>query len=207
MEIDFSAHAYLVRTNAGLLPVVDLLSARGISTRGNPDCMVRECDELLVEDARAIALFASYKPVGDRKYVIVHAGSMNVHAQNALLKIVEEGSGHSVFFFILAPGVSVLPTLESRCVMIRQQTVDSNQQTAGSDFLSMSPNERLALAEKFGKDQDRMNARALVRSLLTLHESKKFTAIQLRDLLEADQYLKLSGSSPKGIIGHLALVL
>ena len=204
-SIDFSAHAYLVRSDDGAPRLIETLAERGIQTLGNPDCYVREYGSLSVDDARDIASFAYFKPVGERKYIIISAKSVTPEAQNALLKIVEEGSGSSVFFFVLERGVPVLPTLESRCVTIR---TDEKQKTKeGEDFLTLSYKDRLALAEKFAKDHDRDSARSLVRSLLAVADARKLNAEQLRDLLDADRYLQLSGSSPKAIIGHLALTL
>lgn len=204
MDITLSAHAYLVRSRHGARPVLDGLAAQGIAVQGNPDCLVRECDELSVSDARDIASFAHYTPVGEKKFVVIAAASLTREAQNALLKIVEEGSGRTTFFFVLEPGVAVLPTLVSRCVVVQEAVEDNSAQSVGEEFLSLQYKDRLARAEQFGKDGDRDGARTLVRSLLA---SGTFPPPLLRDLIDAEQYLALSGSSPKGVIGHLALVL
>lgn len=206
-SIDFSAHAYLVRSGSddALYRLIGILSERGVETKGNPDCYVREYESFSVDDARDVSNFAYFKPVGARKYIVLCTKSMTIEAQNALLKIVEEGSGRSVFFFVLPLGVPVLSTLESRCVSVKAKTENGKEE--GEDFLKKSYAKRLALAEKFAKDHDREGARELVRSLLILADTKKFDAKTLRDLLDADRSLQLSGSSPKSIIGHLALVL
>jgi hypothetical protein len=206
-----SAHAYLVRgpREELTLRLIEVLEGQGVEARGNPDCMVRAYETLSIDDVRLeIAPFAHFKPIGDRKFFILSAESILAPAQNALLKIVEEGSGKSVFFFVLEQGVPLLPTLESRCVVIKEQGIgNGGQGTVGNEFLKMNYADRLALAEKFAKDHDREGARSLVRSLLTLVDEKKVSAQVLRDLLDAHQFLALSGSSPKAIIGHLALVL
>jgi DNA polymerase III delta prime subunit len=155
---------------------------------------------------RGITDFASFAPLGDRKYILMQVQSATAEAQTALLKSMEEGTGRSIFFFIIPAGTFVLPTLASRCVILKL-TADSPQPTAGKEFLELSYKERLAMAEKFGKDHDREGARLLVRSLLSVADQKKFDAKKLRDLLDADRYLSSSGSSPKSVIGHLALVL
>lgn len=204
---ELSAHAYLVR--APLATFSELTSAIHAGELGaveTADCYTREYETLSVDDAREISAFAYYKPVGSKKYIVIGAGSINTEAQNALLKIVEEGSGASTFVFVLEQGVMVLPTLESRCVTIRVDG-EENISKVGKDFLKMDYKERLAVAEKFTKDHDREGARALVRSLLSIADTQKFKPEVLRDLLSADQFLKLSGSSPKGVIGHLALIL
>ncbi|MFQ5540881.1 MAG: hypothetical protein ACE5F4_01400 [Candidatus Paceibacteria bacterium] len=199
------AHTHLLRTDRA--DTARRLRDMLLKEASTADIYITSCGALGVDDARAITDFASLKPVGNRKYVIVEAGSMTPQAQNALLKAVEEGVGHSTFFFIVRPGVPVLPTLVSRCTVLkeREQRMESREQ--GEVFLKMPYAERLKAAEKLAKDSDREGARELVRALLALAASKKFDAAKLRDLLDADQYLALSGSSPKSIIGHLALVL
>lgn len=204
MDLFGGAHAYLVR-GEGSAWVTKKLREEGVRA-GNPDVMIREYDTLAIDDVRAITVFAHLKPVGERKYIVIAAQSMTTEAQNGLLKIVEEGSGKSVFFFIVPLGVPVVPTLESRCVAVRAHN-EGPTNNDGEDFLNMKLRERLALAEKFAKEHDREGARALVRSLLALSRKKTFSPRVLRDLIEADQYLALSGASPKSIIGHLALVV
>ena len=100
----------------------------------------------------------------------------------------------------------ILSTLLSRCVVLRSELRTKNSELA-QDFLALSYKDRLLVAEKFAKNHDREGARALVRSLLAVAHEQKFDAPLLRDLLDADRYLALSGSSPKSVIGHLALVL
>lgn len=94
-----SAHAYLVR--APRKEAVDAL--KGAIQQGtfgkveSADCFVREYETLTIDEVRdEITPFAYFKPVGERKFVVIGAGSILAPAQNALLKIVEEGSGKSV---------------------------------------------------------------------------------------------------------------
>lgn len=202
-----SAHAYLVRApRTAFSELQSALYSGAFGAVEMADCYAREYEALSVDEAREIATFAYYKPVGERKYIVISAGSINTGAQNALLKIVEEGSGSSTFFFILEHGATVLPTLESRCVVVKSGG-EGREHTEAEEFLKMDYQDRLKAAEKYTKDHDREGARQLVRSLLSVADSKKFEAPKLRDLLQADQYLKLSGSSPKSVISHLALIL
>lgn len=199
------AHAYLVR-GGSMGGVIKALEARGVVTRGNPDFYAVTSESLVVDDVRAIAAFASLAPLADAKYVSIDTKSATEEAQNALLKIFEEGTGHSHFFLVIEPGARVLPTLISRCVVLHSELRTQNSELA-QDFLALSYKDRLLLSEKFAKNHDREGARQLVRSLLAIADEQKFDATILRDLLDADKYLALSGSSPKGVIGHLALVL
>lgn len=209
------AHAYLVRGDAHTIQIrlIEVLEGRGIATKGDPDFYAATFESLAVDDVRAIADYASLAPLSGRKYIVLAAGSATPEAQTALLKIVEEGTGRSVFFIIVPAGAAVLPTLESRCVVLKIQD-ESNNTKEGKEFLGLSYADRLAVAEKFAKNHDREGARALVRSLLALAaeprgDISRFEVLPqvLRDLLDADRYLALSGSSPKSVIGHLALTL
>jgi len=219
LQIDFRAHAYLIRTNDGDFDTLlkNHIEEHVLGGQGSADMFAVRYESLSVDEARTLANYASLKPLGEKKYIIISVKQMTSEAQNALLKIVEDGAGHSVFFFVLAPGVPVLPTLLSRCVVLKSGTDEkSEQENIGKEFLSLSYKERLLVAEKFGKDSDRHGARSLVRSLLSLAGNcgRRTSAISgggtarvLRDLLDADRYLQLSGSSPKAVIGHLALTL
>lgn len=202
-----STHAYVVRSTQDVRDTVQdfLISEKKIDT-GSPDLYSIAYETLGIDDARQIAQYASLRPLGEKKFILVYAARLTTEAQSALLKVLEEGSGHSVFFFIVPPGVPLLETLLSRCVVVREHSKEDHT-ALGKEFLKLSYAERLKKAEKFGKESDREGARTLVRSLLALASDKKFTQEKLRDLLDADRYLQLSGSSPKGVIGHLALVL
>jgi len=203
------SHAYILRTTNTSFPteLKSYIAEHLLKQQGSPDIYSVQYETLSVDEARALTQYASLRPLSGKKYILIAAQQITPEAQNALLKVVEEGSGHSTFFFVVGSGVAILPTLMSRCVVLKDDTIESDGEQLGKEFLQLTYKERLARAEKFGKDSDREGARALVRSLLALSDKKKFDKKKLRDLLEADQYLKLSGSSPKGVIGHLSLIL
>lgn len=199
--------AYLVRAGEESLKTLAPLLYERAGGSGSPDVLILDHASVGVEEVRQINLFASLRPIGGQKYIVVRTSSMTSEAQHALLKTVEEGSGSSVFFFILPPGAPVLPTLLSRCTTLKLHEKDSGERTAGEEFLALGYAERLKVVEKMGKDSDRESARQLVRSLLSAADKGRFRADSLRDLLRAEQDLALSGSSIKSVIGHLALTL
>lgn len=206
-----TAHAYLVRgSEESVSLVLERLAEDGVLTKGNPDLFMATYESLSVDDARFITSFASLAPLGERKYLILTMAAATPEAQTALLKTVEEGTGRSQFFLIFPVGAYVLPTLASRCVGLRLAP-SAQSLEPGRGFLSLSYADRLAAVEKLSKDKDREGARELVRSLLACAELRKSdflnSAVQLRDLLDADRYLASSGSSVKAILGHLALTL
>jgi len=73
--------------------------------------------EILVEQARQMRADAMIRPnEAERKVYIVHsAGTMNRSAQNAILKLLEEGPNYAAFFFLTENPASMLPTIRSRC--------------------------------------------------------------------------------------------
>ncbi len=73
--------------------------------------------EILVEQARWMRADAWIRPnEGERKvYVIRSAQSMRVEAQNAILKLLEEGPPYAAFLLLTDNPEALLPTIRSRC--------------------------------------------------------------------------------------------
>lgn len=202
------AHAYIVR---GDVPTLFPLLKKVVSERAggevSPDLWSRSFEILTVDDARSVASFAYLRPINGTKYIVLACKSLTDEAQHALLKVVEEGVGHSTFILLVPQGAYVLPTLLSRCVTIKETAGGAEHTDDAKAFLSLSYADRLAQVEALAKDHDREGARTLVRGLLELAKQNKYEKEILRDLLEADQYLSGSGSSIKSVVGHLALTL
>ena len=188
------------------------LKARGIKISGNPDVYEFSGSEFGVDDARAVSAFASLKPYGDAKYFLLSMSRASAEAQNALLKVIEEAPGSSVFFFIVESAGNMLPTLRSRCVQISGERTDSGESSEEAlRFLKDSFESRLGAVEKMtsyiSKTQDRAPIRAFVRALLKSAKEKKYPAPNLRDILDADRYLRMQGGSAKAVLSHLAVSL
>jgi len=56
-------------------------------------------------------------------YIIPEADSMTVQAQNAILKTLEEPPKYAIFFLLVENTEKLLPTINSRCVMLRLRNV------------------------------------------------------------------------------------
>jgi hypothetical protein len=52
-------------------------------------------------------------------YIVEDAGTMNAFAQNAALKILEEPPAYTVFILCVESAGTLLPTVRSRCVLVR----------------------------------------------------------------------------------------
>ena len=56
-------------------------------------------------------------------YIIAEADLMTVQAQNALLKTIEEPPAYAVIFLLTENAEALLPTITSRCVMLKLRTI------------------------------------------------------------------------------------
>ncbi len=77
--------------------------------------------QLTVEQIRSVRSEAYVRPnEAPRKvYIIRRAWQMNDEAQNAFLKVLEEGPGYAVFLLLAQNDAALLPTIRSRCETVR----------------------------------------------------------------------------------------
>jgi len=73
--------------------------------------------EILVDQIRALRTDAYIRPNEARRkvYLIDPAGAMNQNAQNALLKVLEEGPAYAAFLLLAEAEGQLLSTVRSRC--------------------------------------------------------------------------------------------
>jgi DNA polymerase-3 subunit delta' len=103
-------------------------SCQRIARRVHPDVIVIEPGEsgsIKIDQVRDVIDRAAFRPFEGRKRVVVvdDADSMVHAAQNALLKILEEPPSASTFVLISAIPDSLLPTVRSRCSLLRFGTL------------------------------------------------------------------------------------
>jgi hypothetical protein len=211
--MELKHHAYLIVGSAekGHEHALRMLAESGVPVAGNPDVLSLPATELSVGDSRSLSAFASLNAIGAKKYIIVSFSRATAEAQNALLKTLEEAPGNSIFFVAVDAEGHVLPTIRSRTVLLRINGEAGESTDDAKAFLAESYEKRLARVEKMAsfvsKNQDRAPARSFITALLRVAHSNAFPPRALRDLLEADRYLRLQGSSTKSILGHLAVSL
>ena len=90
-------------------------------TGSHPDLLVIEAEDIKIELARKIPEFLSLTPAESnwRVVIIDSAEAMNRNAANALLKILEEPSAQAVLLLVSHNPGALLPTIRSRCRMIK----------------------------------------------------------------------------------------
>jgi DNA polymerase-3 subunit delta' len=111
---------------------------------------------LTVDEIRKVSRFLSMTSHdGSYRIVIVDpADDMNINAANALLKSLEEPPARTLFVLIVhAPG-SLLPTIRSRCQMVRLAPLANDELMSVLDGMEPAPPDdpaaRAALAERAG---------------------------------------------------------
>lgn len=97
--------------------------------------------EIVADQARALRTDAYIRPnEGERKvYVIDPAESMNPTAQNALLKVLEDGPGYTAFLLLARQPGRLLETIRSRCETITlppEETVPDPDLTEKAEALA-----------------------------------------------------------------------
>ncbi len=99
----------------------------------------RKRREILVDQVRFISADAQVMPneAATKVYVIHDADLMNAAAQNALLKLLEEPPSSAAFVLCASNPALLLPTVRSRCVLIRinEDAVDDEQAAADAQAL------------------------------------------------------------------------
>lgn len=114
----------------GKAPCFQCRSCRNVLAGYHPDLIEisRKSDdkgklkrEIQVDQIRFMAADAYIRPTQSEKkvYLIKDAGFMNIPAQNAALKILEEPPAYAVFILCAESAETLLPTVRSRCTLIR----------------------------------------------------------------------------------------
>ncbi len=77
--------------------------------------------EIPIDQIRALRADAAYPPYQGRRkvYIIADAERMNPSSSNSLLKILEEPPARITFILIAESAVALLPTIVSRCQLVR----------------------------------------------------------------------------------------
>lgn len=103
------------------------------------DSQGRKKREMTVDQVRSVAATAAVMPNEGRckAYVIEDADTMNVQAQNALLKLLEEPPESAAFILCAANERLLLPTVRSRCEVIRANADADESGEAASDAAAL----------------------------------------------------------------------
>ncbi len=96
-------------------------ACRKVLTWGHPDvtALSPEGRDIVVAQVRALRSDMFLVPhEGRLKWVVVEADALNLHAQNALLALLEEPPSYARFLLLSANPCQLLPTVRSRCAVV-----------------------------------------------------------------------------------------
>lgn len=122
---------------------------------------------IAVEQIRKLKVDAYIRPqMSDKKvFVIDYADTMNAQSQNAILKVLEEPPGDTVFILQVRSRSALLPTILSRCVTYTLNDPDINE---SAEYLK----EKYGIEIDEAKEMLRQNNNSIGRSEATLNSKK-----------------------------------
>ena len=102
--------------------------ARGV----HPDVLLLEPNDkgnIKIDPVREAVDRAGYRPFEGRRRVTIinQADALEISAQNALLKVLEEPPASSVFILVTALPDTLLPTVRSRCPQLRFRALETDE--------------------------------------------------------------------------------
>ena len=140
--------------------------------------------EISVDQARALRADAYIRPnEGRRKvYLIGPADAMNPAAQNALLKVLEEGPPYAAFLLLTGQPGKLLDTIRSRCEQLalppEEEPADPQQLEKGAELARLLlEGDELAVAEGLAAlEQEKLKSGQLM-DLLAVAEERAAQAL------------------------------
>lgn len=194
----------------------------GFPVKANPDFVYEEWDKMLISHARRLHDMQLNKTTDSgRKIFIISFNFITREAQNALLKVLEEPTEGTHFFFITPSAHIFLDT-----VLSRVQVVSDFKQASADDvskkFLKSNLGDRMKIVSKVVTDiknekSTKADALRLVRNVISLrHEeiskdkNKLVTLNSFQGLKEAEKvadYLYDNSASTKSLLEYFALIV
>ncbi|MCC6323348.1 hypothetical protein IT400_01000 [Candidatus Nomurabacteria bacterium] len=198
------------------------LQIQNIQIYANPNVLNEVYESFTIDNVRTLNEHHNQRSSNEgKKIFIIEALTINHEAHNALLKMFEEPTVDTHFFFLI-PRVDTLPdTLKSRAHIIYEDHKDNILgYKEAIEFIGKSPNERMEIITKIiAKNKNtetsaplRDDARVLLDACeYVIRENTKNidtdTSWKLGELLKAKKYLSTPGASVKMILEHIALIV
>jgi len=146
--------AAMVCTSDGDKPGLACPACRKVAAGIHPDVIHVDIPpdkrEILVEQARQMRADAWIRPneAARKVYVIHNAQSMRPEAQNAILKLLEEGPSYAAFLLLADNPGALLPTIRSRCEAVSLTPPADAPEAADDDSARTAALELLDLLAK-----------------------------------------------------------
>ena len=210
-------HAYLIEgdKNAPLKLLDFFQNEMGFQTRGNPDFWHSHFGTFGIEEGRMLKEMQLRKAAaGERKIFVVSFDFITKEAQNSLLKVIEEPTANTHFFFFTPTSESLLATLQSRMVIIRAENLPKRDRSLAKKFISAPIPERLSMLHAITEAKDKSGALSFLDLLeLELREniSRRFSnsaeIFIFEQIIQCRKYLYDRAPSVKMLIEHLSIIV
>lgn len=157
---------------------------------------------IVVEQVRYLLKDSAKKPYEDAKkvYIINCGDDMNEQAQNAFLKLLEEPPEYAVFVILAENIESLLPTVRSRCEIIKFPPASSDKikeilessypDIKNADFLAHFSGGNIEKAKKLAKDEGFMPLRSgaidILPKILSFDIAQSYDAAEFAELNKND---------------------
>jgi len=142
---------------------------------------------------------------GGQRAIVVVSDQINIEAQNALLKVLEEPPIHTSFYFVIADHSRLLPTLLSR-FLVATESREKSSETAVS-FIKLPVAERLALVVEKTAAKDTAWQKDLLQGVEQLCLDRSLSSQIAKEVLFVKKHLEGPGASAKMLLEHLALTI
>ncbi|MSU55369.1 MAG: hypothetical protein EXS46_02395 [Candidatus Taylorbacteria bacterium] len=197
----------------------ELKTVWSVNTHNNPDFSYSKQEIFRVDEARELIERQNNKSFGtSRKIFIIEANSINLNAQNALLKIFEEPKEMTHFFLIGNSTQNLIGTLSSRILKINcSNSNKENEESPAMIFLKSSTSKRLEIVKKLTEDikdekKSKSDAIALLHEIeIFIHKKQKnegtFPSRTLNDFEMCNDYLTDQSAGIKMLFEYMALTI
>jgi DNA polymerase III delta prime subunit len=198
--------------HAYLLQVKDVVSEEIPNDIKGDDCeMVSHIFGAMSIDAVRSLIDSAYTKslINNSKLIVIRADSINIEAQQALLKVLEEPPISTRFLFLLKRGSVILPTLRSRFYLLSSHVLEDKSNDVWQDFLLLSLSKQIeAIADKT-KNKDLEWIGAIKSGLFSYLEDNKtqISIEKLNRLLSSASLISTRGASNKMLLEDMAIVL
>jgi hypothetical protein len=209
-------HAYVI-DSASVLDAKSALEEfiskkMGVSFHGNPDVFIGEYGSIGIDDLSDVTSMHQRVAIGPKKIIILSAAGITMQAQNSILKMIEEPTHDTYFFFILPSIALLLPTVLSRVHVIQVDQTYLKKDPKVSEFIEASTPDRLDIVKEFMTDLDKERISKeevfkFISAVVGVAHLKHKDAETLSVISRVTDYLRDPSSSLKLLFEYLALRL
>jgi len=168
-------------------------------------------EKLVIEGVREMVNYLSLNRKNNSHLVIIrYLDEAKIETQNALLKILEDGSQYHDFLMVVGEIGSIIPTILSRSKVVRleENTKENLDKLGINEFFSFDNEDKL-IRDKYILDLDKITKYLVIKVKSIAHEESKIAHEAMKfceEILRVRALLKKNNLSVKIAHDHLALI-